>query len=79
MRSFQAGGTVREGATYIERKADKEIVEALLEGEFCYVLAPRQIGKSSLRIRAHKQLKERGVRCASVDLTSIGIFTFNGS
>src|SRR6185503_15278580 len=72
MRSFQAGGTVREGSTYIERKADKEIVEALLEGEFCYVLAPRQIGKSSLRMRAQQTLKDQGVRCASIDLTSIG-------
>src|SRR5262245_23973551 len=72
MQGFQAGGTVREGSTYIERRADKEIVEALLEGEFCYVLAPRQIGKSSLRLRAQQKLKERGVRCASIDLTSIG-------
>jgi hypothetical protein len=72
MRSFQAGGTVREDATYVERKADQELVDALLEGEFCYVLAPRQIGKSSLRLRALSRIRKQGVRAASVDLTSIG-------
>ena len=35
-------------------------------------LAPRQIGKSSLRVRTAKLLQSRGVRCISVDLTKIG-------
>jgi hypothetical protein len=69
---FQPGGTLKEGSFYVERAADSELPEALLQGEFCYVLAPRQIGKSSLRVRTAKILQALGVRCASVDLTKIG-------
>jgi hypothetical protein len=45
-RRFQAGGTVGEGAFYVERPADGELPDALRQGELCYVLATRQIGKS---------------------------------
>src|SRR5436309_3190425 len=70
---FQPGGTLRPGdALYVERPADRELPDALLRGEFCYVLGPRQIGKSSLRVRAMRRLEAQGVRCASVDLTTIG-------
>ncbi|HVG62833.1 MAG TPA: AAA-like domain-containing protein, partial [Hyalangium sp.] len=69
---FQAGGAVREGLLYIERPADQELPEALRRGEFCYVLAPRQIGKTSLALRARQKLGAVGIRCASVDLNEIG-------
>src|SRR5207249_4310643 len=69
---FQSGGALREGALYVERPADKELPEALLSGEFCYVLAPRQIGKSSLRARTEKQLRKAGIRCVTIDLSRIG-------
>lgn len=69
---FQAGGTLREGALYVERAADKELPEALLRREFCYVLAPRQIGKSSLRVRTTLRLQREGVRTVTIDLTTIG-------
>ncbi|HET6387648.1 MAG TPA: AAA-like domain-containing protein, partial [Armatimonadota bacterium] len=69
---FQSGGTLRSGSIYVERPADVELVEALDAGEFCYVLAPRQIGKSSLRARAAERLEARGVRCAAIDLNRIG-------
>jgi hypothetical protein len=72
MPRFQDGGAVRRGSFYVERRADRELVEWLAQGEFCYVLAPRQIGKSSLRIRAEEKLREKGIRCASIDLTRIG-------
>ena len=57
---FQAGGAVRQGLLYIERPADQELPEALLKGEFCYVLAPRQIGKTSLALRTREKLSEAG-------------------
>jgi hypothetical protein len=74
--SFKAGGTLKESNFYLERSADRELLTALLRGEFCYVLAPRQMGKSSLRYRVARRLTEQhGVRCAMVDLTGIGTAT----
>lgn len=72
MPRFQVGGTIREGSLYVVRPADAELPQALREGEFCYVLAPRQIGKSSLRLRTKRQLEAQGVRCVSLDLTQFG-------
>jgi hypothetical protein len=69
---FQAGGTVRDEAVYIRRAADTVLFESLLRGEFCYVLGPRQIGKSSLRLRTQQRLQEHGVQCLHVDLSSLG-------
>lgn len=69
---FQVGGAVQVGSFYVERKADRELFSALMRGEFCYILAPRQIGKTSLRVRAAKRLAAEGVRCVNIDFTSIG-------
>ncbi|HEY8378937.1 MAG TPA: AAA-like domain-containing protein, partial [Nannocystis sp.] len=69
---FQVGGAVQAGSFYIERKADRELLSALERGDFCYILAPRQIGKTSLRVRAAKRLQQEGVRCVSIDFTNIG-------
>lgn len=60
------------GGYYIARRADEELFEHLVERDYCHVLAPRQIGKSSLRVRTQERLRARGIRCASVDLTGIG-------
>lgn len=57
---------------YVVRHADDELFERLSRREPCYVLAPRQIGKSSLRIRTQQRLRAGGVLCVSVDLTSVG-------
>ena len=70
---FVSGGTMPEDApSYVERAADKQLIGALLEGKFCYVLNSRQMGKSSLCVRTKIQLEEKGVRTAFVDLTKIG-------
>ncbi|WP_437598595.1 AAA-like domain-containing protein [Sorangium sp. So ce590] len=74
-RRFQAGGTVGDGAIYIERSADRELFEALLGGELCYVLSPRQTGKSSLRLRVSMRLRAEQAECASVDLGALGTDT----
>lgn len=72
IRQFQAGGALRAGAYYVARSADVELPTALMRGEFCYVLAPRQMGKSSLRLRTKQHLEHQEIRCVSIDLTTIG-------
>src|SRR5262245_22703519 len=66
---LQAGGAVREGSIYVERAADREIVEALSRGDPCHVLATTQTGKSSLKLRAARKLEAAGVRCALIELS----------
>ena len=64
------GGTMDPAsASYIVRRADTELLEALRRHELCYVLASRQMGKSSLMARTARQLTSEGFKCAIVDLT----------
>ncbi len=70
---FVAGGTLRPDApSYVKRPADDELFNLALAGEFCYVLTPRQMGKSSLMIRTARRLQEQGISTANIDLTGIG-------
>lgn len=70
---FVSGGTMPESAlSYVERAADRHLLDALLDGKFCYVLNSRQMGKSSLCVRVKTLLANKGVACAFVDLTRIG-------
>jgi hypothetical protein len=67
------GGTLRHDApSYIARHADQELYEGLLQGQFCYVLTARQMGKSSLMIRTAVRLREAGLGVAILDLTAVG-------
>lgn len=71
--SYQVGGSLPpESQTYVRRKADERLFNALLAGEFCYVFNSRQMGKSSLRVQVMAQLRQAGVQCGSLDLTAIG-------
>ncbi len=70
---YVTGGTLRPDApSYVERSADKSLCEGLLQGEFCYVLTSRQMGKSSLMVRTVKRLRDEGLAVAVLDLTAIG-------
>jgi hypothetical protein len=70
---YVTGGTLRHDApSYVERQADKDLLEGLLKGEFCYVLTSRQMGKSSLMVRTASKLREQSVSVVVLDLTAIG-------
>ena len=70
---YQIGGSLNTNApSYVVRKADEQIYEALKAGEFCYVLNSRQMGKSSLLVRTLHRLKAEGFQCSTIDMTCIG-------
>lgn len=70
---FVTGGTLRhDAACYVERHADRELHDALLAGDFCYVLTSRQMGKSSLMVHTAVRLRKEGIKVAVLDLTAIG-------
>ncbi len=71
--SYQVGGSLPvNAASYVQRAADGDLLQGLLNGEFCYVLNARQMGKSSLRVQTMARLQQAGVRCGVVDMTAIG-------
>jgi TolB-like protein/tetratricopeptide (TPR) repeat protein len=70
---FITGGTLRSNApSYVERRADSELLEGLRKGQFCYVLTARQMGKSSLMVQTTARLRDHGVNVVALDLTAIG-------
>ncbi len=70
---YVTGGTLRrDAACYVQRRADQALYDGAMQGNFCYVLTSRQMGKSSLMVRTAARLRESGVHVAVLDLTSIG-------
>lgn len=70
---YVVGGTLPTTApSYVTRKADEDLYNGLSQGEFCYVLTSRQMGKSSLMTRTAVRLRQEGTAVVVLDLTAIG-------
>jgi WD40 repeat protein len=70
---FVAGGPVApERGCYLRRAADRQLLERLLAGDYCHVIAPRFSGKSSLAASTARRLREAGGLAAVVDLSQLG-------
>ncbi|MGB3300107.1 MAG: AAA-like domain-containing protein [Phormidesmis sp.] len=72
--SYTVGGSLAvDDPTYVRRPADDVLYQAIEQGYFCYVLGPRQTGKSSLRIKTRHRLEQSGCRCATVQVTEMSL------
>jgi hypothetical protein len=71
---YTAGGTVQAGSgLYIARQADAELLALCQAGAFAYVLASRQMGKSSLMVHTATMLNNSGVRSITIDISGFGV------
>jgi WD40 repeat protein len=70
---FSSGGTLPPDApSYLERRADAEVLSLLRAGRSVSILDSRQKGKSSLISRVIHILKAEGVACVKLDLQRFG-------
>ncbi|MCA2814373.1 MAG: AAA-like domain-containing protein [Microcystis sp. M090S1] len=70
---YYVGGSVPlDAPSYIKREADDIFYNYLKNGQYCYVLNSRQMGKSSLWVQTQKRLQEDNIDCATIDLSGLG-------
>jgi hypothetical protein len=69
---YHVGGVLPADApSYVHRAADKELYDGLQQRDFCYVFAPQDTGKSSLRQQTARRLQRIGYTCVAVDVRRI--------
>ncbi len=70
---YVTGGTLPVDApSYVARQADDALYKSLMNGEFCYILTARQMGKSSLMVRTAIRLRKNHCAVVVLDLTALG-------
>ena len=71
---FDGGTVVPDSPYYVKRDADRELLQGLKNGLFCYVFNSRQTGKSSLRTKVKSELSQESNRfvCIGLDLSGLG-------
>ena len=71
-RFFVAGGALAADApSYVVRQADTQLLNALSEGELCYLLDTRQVGKTSLLARTALNLRQAGATVLLLDMSAV--------
>src|SRR4051812_1569874 len=65
------GGPVQEHELYIERQADHDAWQLVTMLDYAHLIAPRQMGKTSLLHRLARRLASRGWRYAYVDFSTM--------
>ncbi len=69
---FVVGGPVQPGRDCcVTRDSDMQLYARLIEGDYCYVLAPGHEGKTTLMAQTASRMRSEGIRVATVDLAQI--------
>ena len=70
--SADGGTMVPKAASYVSRRADDELFQALIDSSFCYILTSRQMGKSSLMAGTALRLRDRKITVLQLELPALG-------
>jgi tetratricopeptide (TPR) repeat protein len=68
---FVTGPLPADSSYYMERPADKALLDYVQSGYYCYVLAPAQFGKTNLMNRVARLLQQQHIQVATVQLGQI--------
>lgn len=70
---FHSRGSIPlDKPTYVPRHIDAELISSIKEGNFSYLFAARDMGKTSLRVRLSEQLQNDGWVCSFADMSALG-------
>lgn len=72
MSDYTLGGPIGRNAIYVKRNADDQLIELCRQAKYGYIFAGRQMGKSSLVMRAVDALATVSIHSSIISLTSIG-------